>query len=110
MTNENDLFNRLGINVTDGKITIDTNQTKNFFNAIKSTFDSVAKNMEETIKQGKEDGSIDMENVGIKVDNDKIDIDLKKTRSFIEELGKKAESFLTEIDTSIKEISDKHNK
>jgi len=110
MTQDKDLFSKLGIDVADGKITIDTNQTKNFFNAIKATFDSVAKDMEENIKKGKEGDGVDMKNVGIKIDNDKIDIDLKKTRSFIEDLGKKAEGFLNEIDTSIKGISNPKDK
>jgi hypothetical protein len=36
--------------------------------------------------------------MGIKVDGEHIDIDLKKAKSFIEEFGKKIEHFLGEID------------
>lgn len=45
--------------------------------------------------------------MGIKVEGEHIDIDLKKTKNFIEEFGKKIENFLAEIDHVVDNIDKK---
>ena len=99
-----DLFEKIGIDISNDKINIDINQTKDFFNTLQQTFEGAAQNIQKDISEGK----VDMgENVGIKVDKDNINIDLAKTKSFIEELGKKIESFLGEIDKAVDNIDKK---
>ena len=45
--------------------------------------------------------------MGIKVDGEHIDIDLKKTKSFIEEFDQKIEDFLGEIDHVVSKLDKK---
>ncbi|WP_373034137.1 hypothetical protein, partial [Sulfurovum sp.] len=63
-----------------------------------------AQNIQKDISEGKVDMA---ENVGIKIDKENINIDLEKTKSFVEDLGKKIESFLGEIDKAVDNISKK---
>ena len=101
---QNDLFEKLGIDVSGEKINIDLGKTKGFFNALQAMLMQKAENLQQDIAEGKVDLG---ENVGIKVDEEHINIDLGKTRSFIEDLGKKIEGFVAEIDRSVKEINSK---
>jgi len=98
---DKDLSSKLGIEINDNKINIDLNQTKNFFNNLKQTFEDTAQNIQKDLSEGKVDMA---ENVGIKIDKEHIDIDLVKTQSFVEELGKKIEDFLEEIDKTVDDI------
>jgi len=97
-----DIFEKIGVDISKDKINIDINQTKDFFNTLKNTFEQSAENLQKNII----DGKIDMaDNVGIKIDKEHIDIDLTKTKSFIEELGRKIEHFLGEIDKAVDNIN-----
>jgi uncharacterized protein YpuA (DUF1002 family) len=100
----NDLFKKLGVDIGDGKINIDMNQTKDFFNSLKTMFEGAAENIKSDLAEGKVDMA---ENVGIKIDKENINIDLEKTKSFIEELGKKIEGFIGEIDKAVDNIQKK---
>ena len=103
--NENeDIFQKIGIDIGNNKINIDINQTKDFFNSLIKAFDTTAQNIQKDISEGKVDMA---ENVGIKIDKENINIDLTKTKSFIEELGEKVESFIGEIDKAVDNISKK---
>ncbi len=105
MTEENkDLFQKLGIDISNDKINIDINQTKDFFNTLKQTFETTAQNIQKDLSEGKVDMA---ENVGIKIDKENINIDLEKTKSFIEDFGKKIENFIAEIDKSVDDIAKK---
>jgi uncharacterized protein YpuA (DUF1002 family) len=100
--NDNDLFSKLGVDVGDGKLNIDLNQTRAFFDALKMTFENTAQNLQKDLA----DGKVDMaENVGIKIDKENINIDLEKTKSFIESFGQKIEGFIAEIEKSVQDIS-----
>jgi predicted nucleotidyltransferase len=99
--NDNDLFSKLGVEMSDDKLNIDLNKTREFFDALKQTFENTAQNLQKDIAEGKVDMA---ENVGIKIDKENINIDLEKTKSFIESFGKKIESFVEEIEKSVKEI------
>jgi len=101
---DKDLFQKIGIDIGNDKINIDINQTKDFFNALRQTFEGAAQNIQKDISEGKVDMA---ENVGIKVDKENINIDLAKTKSFIEEFGKKIEGFLGEIDKAVDNINKK---
>jgi len=99
--NNNDLFSKMGVDVGDGKLNIDLNQTKDFFNALRETFESTAQNLQKDLSEGKVDMA---ENVGIKIDKENINIDLEKTKTFVEGFGKKIENFLAELEKSVKEM------
>jgi uncharacterized protein YpuA (DUF1002 family) len=100
----NDLFKKLGVDIGDGKINIDMNQTKDFFNSLQNMFEGAAENIKSDLAEGKVDMA---ENVGIKIDKENINIDLEKTKSFIEEIGKKIEGFVAEIEKSVENIQKK---
>lgn len=98
---DKDLSSKLGIDISNNKINIDLNQTKNFFNTLKKTFEDTAQNIQKDISEGKVDMA---EDVGIKIDKENINIDLEKTKNFVEDLGKKIEGFLEEIDKTVDSI------
>ena len=47
------------------------------------------------------------ETVGITVNEEQIHVDLNKAKSFIEDLGKKIENFLGEIDKAVNKLDHK---
>jgi len=100
----NDLLEKAGVEIGDGKLNIDLNQTRDFFNALKETFESTATNLQKDLSEGKVDMA---ENVGIKVDKENININLNQTKNFIESLGKKVEGFLAELEKSVEDIGKK---
>ena len=62
----------------------------------------------ENIQKDISEGKVDMaENIGIKIDKENINIDLEKTKNFIEDLGKKIEGFIGEIDKAVDNIDKK---
>ncbi|HFQ61894.1 MAG TPA: hypothetical protein ENK39_06295 [Epsilonproteobacteria bacterium] len=90
----------MGITVQDNTITIDTNKTKDFFEAI-------GKNLGEKLKkmtQDLEKGILKDENAGVDIDDKHINIDLNKTKDFLEAWGKKMQGFVKEFDTMAKEM------
>lgn len=103
----NDLFKKLGVDIGDGKINIDMNQTKDFFNSLQSMFEGAAQNIQNDLKEGKVDMA---ENVGIKIDKENINIDLEKTKNFMSNLGKLVEGFLGEMDKSVQNVKDELDK
>ncbi len=98
---DQDLFSKLGIEISDEKINIDLKQTKSFFQTLQDTLQQKAQKLQNDLSEGKLDLA---EEVGIKLDQEEIKIDLKKTKSFIEELGSKIERFVQEIEKSAQEI------
>jgi len=102
--NNNDLFSKMGVDVGEGKLNIDLNQTKDFFNALKETFENTAQNIQKDLSEGKVDMA---ENVGIKIDKENINIDLNQTKNFVESFGKKIEGFLAELEKSVEDINKK---
>jgi uncharacterized protein YpuA (DUF1002 family) len=102
--NNNDLFSKIGVDVGDGKLNIDINQTKAFLNALKETFEGKAHEIQKDLAEGKVDMA---ENVGIKIDKEHINIDLNQTKNFIESFGKKIEGFLAELEKSVEDINKK---
>ena len=101
---DKDLFQKIGIDISNDKINIDMNQTKAFFNALKETFEGKAQEIQKDLAEGKVDMA---ENVGIKVDKENINIDLNQTKKFVESFGKKIENFLAEIEKSVEDIDKK---
>ena len=104
MPEKEEIFKKIGVEVSDEKINIDIGKTKDFLNTLQEKLQQKAETIESDIAEGKIDLGDD---VGIKVDNEHIDIDLKKTKSFIAELGEKIEHFLGEIDHAAKKLESK---
>jgi len=96
-----DMLSKLGIDIESGKIHIDINKTKDFFNMLQNTLQSKADDLDKNISEGKVDVA---ESAGIKIDKEHIDIDLNKTKDFIKDLGSKLESFTGEIDKAVERI------
>ncbi len=100
----NDLFAKLGVEIGEGKLHIDLNQTRDFFHVLKEIFQQKAEEIQKDISEGKVDIS---EKVGIKIDHESINIDFNQTKDFVESFGKKLEGFLAEVEKSVKEIEKK---
>ena len=98
------LLEKAGVQIGEGKLNIDLNQTRDFFNALKETFESTAQNLQKDLSEGKVDMA---ENVEIKIDKENINIDLNQTKNFVESFGKKIESFLAELEKSVEDINKK---
>ncbi len=97
-------YSKIGITQKDGKIIIDTNKTKSYFkdlaHQMKTKMDQMSKDLEKGIIKNKE--------AGIEMDETHINIDLNKTKTFLETWGKKMQGFVKEIDNITKEF-DNHN-
>jgi len=52
-TENNDLFKKLGVDIGDGKINIDMNQTKDFFSSLQSLFEGATENIKKDLSEGK---------------------------------------------------------
>jgi len=94
-------LSHFGVTTTpDGKIIIDTNKTKTYFEQfakqMKEKMDKLAKDMQK--------GMIEEKEAGIEVSQDKIVIDVNKTKGFMENWAKKMETFVKEMDEVAKSI------
>jgi hypothetical protein len=90
---ENQTYSYLGISKNDGKITIDTNQTKAFLETILQTMEQKADNLTKEL----ENGVMNQTEAGIEMNNETITIDFNKTKSFLEGLDVKLNSIITEV-------------
>ena len=104
MPEKEEIFKKIGVDVSEDNINIDLTKTKDFFSTLQNKLQKKAETIEKDIAEGKVDLE---ENVGIKIDNEHINIDLKKTKSFIEEFGQKIENFLAEIDHVVGKLDKK---
>jgi len=97
---KNHKYSQIGITSEGGKIIIDTNKTKSYFKALahqmKSKMDKMSKDLEK--------GIIKNEEAGIEMDETHINIDLNKTKIFLDTWGKKIQGFVKEFDGVAKEF------
>ena len=102
---KNSKFSQIGVTSKEGKITIDTNKTKEYFKGLahqmKTKMDKMSTDLEK--------GIIKNEEAGIEMDETHINIDLNKTKTFLETWGKKMQGFVKEFDEVAKEFNG-HNK
>jgi len=97
---KNEKLSNIGITIKEHKITIDTNQTKKFFQNISQKLgDKLRK-----ITQNLEKGMLDEKNAGVKIDKTHINIDLNKTKDFLDAWGQKMQNFVKEFDDIAKKI------
>jgi len=102
----NDILQLLGIKVEDGKIEVDTNKTKSFFESLQSKAQEQAQKIESGIKEGQLDLK---ESVGLKVEDQKIELDLNKTKSFFENIAQKAATFLESLNSDIQKFNNQED-
>ncbi len=99
-TNKNSKLAHMGITTDNGKLIIDTNKTKDFFQQMAANLkvhaDKFAKDMERGIINDKE--------AGIEVNETHINIDLNKTKSFLDTWSKTIEGYAKEFDKMTKDI------
>ena len=102
---KNNKFSKIGITSEDGRIIIDTNKTKSYFkdlaHQMKTKMDKMSKDLEK--------GIVKNEEAGIEMDERHINIDLNKTKTFLDIWGKKMQGFVKEFDEIAKEF-DNQNK
>ena len=91
----------LGIVVEDGRIIIDTKQTKDLLRSIEQKMQSGFKRIEHDLR--KEQISSPNE-TGIIITDTTLQIDLNKTRNFMEKWVRSMESVAEEIDDTLREI------
>jgi len=92
-------FSKIGIQTTrDGKIIIDTNRTKHYFESIAATWKQKADKLAADLQKG----MIDEKEMGIEVNDTRVSVDLNKTQSFLEKWTKKMERFVKEMDETAK--------
>jgi len=93
-------YSQMGFSTQEGKIIIDTNKTKHFFNAfankIKEKMNKIHKDLDE--------GMMKSSNAGIEIDKKHINIDLNKTKSFLEQWSKKMKVYAKEFNDIAKEF------
>lgn len=93
-------FNKMGINVNEGTITIDTNKTKSFFNELGKQMDLKMKKMAEDMEKG----FVEDKNAGIEINPQYIHIDLNKTRDLLLQWGQQMQVFVEEFDRMTKSV------
>ncbi|MCF6206811.1 MAG: hypothetical protein L3J47_07985 [Sulfurovum sp.] len=92
---EEGILAKAGITKTDdGKIIIDTNQTKSYFQQLAKKMKTKA----DKLAQDMQKGMIEEKEAGVEVSNEKIVIDVNKTKGFFEQWAKKMETFVKEVD------------
>jgi exosome complex RNA-binding protein Rrp42 (RNase PH superfamily) len=91
---KNTKLNQMGLDMHNGTITIDTNKTKSFFNALNKKMEVQMKKISNDLQKG----IIDAKEEGIQVNDERITIDLNKTKNLLEVWGKKIQSFAKEFD------------
>jgi hypothetical protein len=94
----------MGVVVYDGKLIIDTNQTKTFFQEMAATMkakaDQFAKDLEE--------GNINNPQAGIEMNQTNINIDLNKTKSFFENWEKTVEGYVKQFEAMTKQLNNEN--
>jgi len=91
---KNTKLNQMGVEMHNGTITIDTNKTKDFFNALNKKMEVQMKKISDDLQKG----IIDAKEEGIQINDERITIDLNKTKNLLEVWGKKIQSFAQEFD------------
>lgn len=99
---KNEKFNKVGININNGTITIDTNKTKDFFKQFSKNMEVKMKKISDDLQQG----IVETKEAGIDINNEHIHIDLNKTKNLLEVWGKKIQIFAQEFDDLAKSVED----
>ena len=103
---KNNKLAHMGITTDNGKLIIDTNKTKDFFKQMAIKMQAHA----EKFSKDLEKGMIDDQNAGIEMNETHIEIDLNKTKSFLDTWNKKIEEYVKEFDNITKDFDIKIQK
>ena len=98
---KNNKLAHMGITTTDGKLIIDTNKTKSFFQQMAANLKVKADKFAKDMKEGK----IDDKEAGIVVTETEVNIDLNKTKSYLDKWGKVFESYAKEFQKMTEDIN-----
>jgi len=98
--NKNAKFNKVGINVNNGMITIDTNKTKDFLKQFSKTMEAKMKKISDDLQQG----IVETQEAGVDINKEHIHIDLNKTQDLLENWGKKIQIFVHQFDEIAKNL------
>ena len=86
---------------SDGKIIIDTNKTKSYFQNLAQQMQTKVEQMNKEL----ESGNIKEEEAGIEVNQTHINIDLNKTKNFLDIMGKKMQGYVKEFESVVQELN-----
>ena len=98
-TNEKKLT-RMGVNMNDGIITIDTNKTKDFFRDLNQKMAAQINKISDDMEKG----IIEAKEAGVEMNEQHIHIDLNKTQNMLQDWGMKMQIFVQEIDKMAKTL------
>ncbi len=93
-------LNKMGINMEDGTITIDTNKTKDFFRDVNKKMSEQMKKLSDDLEKG----IVETKEAGIEINEQHIHIDLNKTQNLLIDWGKKIQVFVQEFDEIAKTL------
>jgi len=91
----------IGITSSDGKLIIDTNKTKNYFQKLAEKLKAHADKFAKDFNEGK----INDPQAGVVVTDTQINIDLNKTKSFLDTWGKTIEAYAKEFQKMTEELN-----
>jgi len=95
-------LSKIGFQKTpDGKIIIDMNQTKSYFQMLAQKMHAKVEKMNEEL----EHGNLQEKEAGIDINQTHINIDLNKTKHFLDNLGKKMQGYIQEFEGMIHELN-----
>jgi len=97
ISKEETILNEMGFDFEDNKIIIDLNKSTNFFSKMEKKIDEKSKEIENKIK-GIESNIT--KNSGIVITENKVDIDLNKTKSVLDNLSSIFRDIVTDINAS----------
>jgi len=93
---------QLGFQKTsDGKIIIDMNRTKAYFQMLAEQMRAKSEEMHREL----ESGQINEKEAGIELNETHINIDLNKTKHFLDNLGKKMQGYVKEFEEMVHELN-----
>jgi len=97
ISKEETILNEMGFDFEDNKIIIDLNKSTNFFSQMEKKINEKSKEIENKIR-GIESNMT--KNSGIVITEDKVDIDLNKTKSILDNLSSIFRDIVTDINAS----------
>ncbi len=93
-------INQMGIDMHNGTIIIDTNKTKDFFNALNQKMETKIKKVSEDLQKG----ILNLQEEGIQINENRVSIDLNKTKNLLETWGQRIQVFAKEFDDVTKSL------
>ena len=87
--------------ISDGKIIIDINKTKSYFQKLAQQMQAKVAQMHQELERG----NIEEKEAGIEVNQTHINIDLNKTKNFLDIMGKKMQGYVKEFESVVQELN-----